>query len=511
MEIKAHITLLLEGTYPYVRGGVSSWVHQIIKGLPEYRFSLVFIGSSQEDYGEMLYQFPENVIHFESHYLQESWHMKPVHRMDENQKAYDKSQELHDLFQTPKAQLPSGLVSEVLDLLGKKQGLTHENFLYSQCAWENISVAYQRYSQDPSFLNYFWTVRSMHAPIFMLSEIAKQVPLTPIVHSISTGYAGLLGTIIKHRNPHTCFLLTEHGIYTKERKIDLAQAGWISDGELEHAEGVIMENGFLREMWIRFFEVLSQMIYQASDKIIALYEGNRLRQINDGAAFSKTAVIANGINLSRYQDALFKRPPGIPGVIGLIGRVVPIKDIKTFIRTIHRVRDEISNIEGWIIGPEEEDPDYAKECHQLAESLDLKNSVKFLGFQNIPEILPKLGLMALTSISEAQPLVILEAYAAGVPCVCTDVGCCREMIEGGQEEADRQLGPSGAIVNLADPEAAARECVRLLGNSELWKQNQQAAISRVKQFYTEDIMFQRYHDLYSDSLKKAGEVCKWPV
>ena len=39
----ADILLLLEGTYPYVRGGVSSWVHQIIEGLPHYNLSLIHI------------------------------------------------------------------------------------------------------------------------------------------------------------------------------------------------------------------------------------------------------------------------------------------------------------------------------------------------------------------------------------------------------------------------------------------------------------------------------------
>lgn len=38
----ADIALLLEGTYPYVRGGVSSWVHQIISGMPERTFSIAF-------------------------------------------------------------------------------------------------------------------------------------------------------------------------------------------------------------------------------------------------------------------------------------------------------------------------------------------------------------------------------------------------------------------------------------------------------------------------------------
>src|SRR5690348_5925935 len=36
---RADVCLLLEGTYPFVRGGVSAWVHQFIGGLPELSFS----------------------------------------------------------------------------------------------------------------------------------------------------------------------------------------------------------------------------------------------------------------------------------------------------------------------------------------------------------------------------------------------------------------------------------------------------------------------------------------
>jgi hypothetical protein len=44
----ADVALVLEGTYPYVRGGVSSWVHHLIRGLPELSFSIVFIGGARE-------------------------------------------------------------------------------------------------------------------------------------------------------------------------------------------------------------------------------------------------------------------------------------------------------------------------------------------------------------------------------------------------------------------------------------------------------------------------------
>ncbi len=113
--------------------------------------------------------------------------------------------------------------------------------------------------------------------------------------------------------------------------------------------------------------------------------------------------------------------------------------------------------------PEDEDPSYAQDCHHLVESLGLQHQVKFLGFQKIDDILPKIGLMVLSSISEALPLVILEGYAAGVPCVSTDVGSCRQLIEG-FGEADRALGASGAVVGIADPEALAEAIIALLSD-----------------------------------------------
>ena len=65
----ADITLLLEGTYPFIRGGVSGWVHQIIEGLPQFTFSLIFLGSRKSDYDELKYTLPKNVAHLECHYL----------------------------------------------------------------------------------------------------------------------------------------------------------------------------------------------------------------------------------------------------------------------------------------------------------------------------------------------------------------------------------------------------------------------------------------------------------
>ena len=67
----ADICLLLEGTWPYVRGGVSSWIHQMILGLPELTFTVMFIGGQRQAYSGRRYEIPPNVLHIEEVFLEE--------------------------------------------------------------------------------------------------------------------------------------------------------------------------------------------------------------------------------------------------------------------------------------------------------------------------------------------------------------------------------------------------------------------------------------------------------
>ncbi len=258
--------------------------------------------------------------------------------------------------------------------------------------------------------------------------------------------------------------------------------------------------GYFRALWIRFFEALGRMCYDASDQIIALYEANRLRQVLDGAKASRTSNIANGIDVVRFGALRALRPETIPPIMCLIGRVVPIKDIKTYIRATRVMVNRRPDIEAWIAGPEEESPDYALECRELVKSLGLENNVKFLGFQKLTELLPKIGLMVLSSISEALPLVILEGYAAGVPTVSTDVGSCRQLVYGLDEE-DRALGASGAVVGIADPQALAEAALHFFTDTEAWHKAAEAGILRVERYYTHPVMFGRYRAVYDTALR----------
>ena len=494
----ADVGLLLEGTYPYVSGGVSSWVHQIINGFPDLTFAICFLGSRRQDYGEKKFQLPANVVHLEEHYLSEGDAEPPVSAKAGDAEMFEINRELHDYFREPKRLAERG--AEVLEQLsGELEGrMNRSQFLYTEASWNFTTGQYREHCTDPSFVDYFWTVRTMHTPIWVLSAIVENFPPVRCYHTVSTGYAGFLGALLKRRHGKS-LILSEHGIYTKERRIDLYAARWIADNRTVLQRDPT-QTGYFRALWIRFFEALGRMCYDASDQIIALYEANRLRQIVDGAQAGRTSNIANGIDVVRFGALRALRPETIPPIMCLIGRVVPIKDIKTFIRATRIIASRRPDVEAWIAGPEEESPAYVVECRELVKSLGLENNVKFLGFQKLTELLPKIGLMVLSSISEALPLVILEGYAAGVPTVSTDVGSCRQLVYGLDEE-DRALGASGAVVGIADPQALAEAALHFLTDAEAWHKAAQAGILRVERYYTHPVMFGRYRAVYDKALQ----------
>lgn len=494
----ADICLLLEGTYPYVRGGVSSWVHQIIRGLPELTFALVFIGGSRKDYGELKYELAPNVVHLETHYLEDSLRDTKPHPVQFEGKRLEEVRAFHRALADYQGAVSKPELDTQLDTLlrtvEQPDGVNREHFLFGSGSWDFFREVYTRSHAPAPFLDFFWTLRLMHGPIFQLAKIAAQAPEAGAYHTISTGYAGLLGAFLERRRGRK-LILSEHGIYTKERKIDLNQADWIDALRPRRSLDLEDQGSSTRRLWIRYFEGLGKLTYRSADPIIALYAGNRARQLQDGADPARTRVVVNGVDVKQFEPALRARPSEVPLTIGLVGRVVPIKDVKTFIRAMHFVIGVIPSCEGLIIGGADEDPSYAEECTALVRSLGLEESVRFLGHQKVIDMFPKLGLLMLSSISEAQPLAVLEAFASGVPCVVTDVGACREQIEGLTDD-DRALGLAGRVVPFADPEALGRAAVELLEDPQRWRDCQAAGLSRVRSFYTQESMIDAYRDIY---------------
>ncbi len=490
------IMLLLEGTFPYVSGGVSSWVNQLMQGLPEYRFGIVFLGSRPQDYGPVKYTLPTNLVHLEAHYLFAAGDAPPPKTPRRIPGTPTCLRDLHTrLRQKDRPFLPEGLrdLSFYSDDRGR---IPLTEFLYGEDSFAYIAEAYEERCTDPSFVDYFWTVRNMHLPIWRLATIARQLVPARCYHAVSTGYAGLLGALL-HWHAGRPLILSEHGIYTKERRIDLLNAAWVADRR-SRLERDPSEISYLRELWIAFFESLGRACYEAAGHVVALYPAAQARQIADGADERQTLIIPNGVPIAPFAALRAPRPHSsfAAPVLCLLGRVTPIKDIKTFIRAMRAVIAEIPQAQGWIVGPEDEDPSYVAECRALIDNLDLAGHVRFKGFQPVTDILPQVHLLVLSSISEGLPLVLLEGFAAGVPAVCTDVGACRRLIFGGEHD---DLGAAGDIIGIADPQGLAHAATALLTDTTRWRAAQATAIARVETHYTDVHMYQRYRTLYQEA------------
>ena len=485
------VCLLLEGTYPFVAGGVSSWVHNLVKALPEISFTGVCILPTEKEKWEIKYDVPDNFQNLQVIYLHDyNIGDRKKHRNKNHRKNMKIIKHYHQ-------KVFNGDFCEFEKILPIFQGdeklrFSAHDLVYGRDSWDLLMEFYKPEVNSESFIDYFWTFRFIHLPLIKL--LTAPLPLAKVYHTVSTGYAGLLGATAKstYQKP---LLLTEHGIYTKERKIEISQAEWIyvAGGERIRVETNL---GFFQNLWVSFFESLGRLTYQKSNEIYTLYEGNRQLEIEYGADPNKTFIIPNAINIERFQQFPRKeKEPGDPFVVGFVGRVVPIKDVKTFIRACKVVSLHVSNVKFYIMGPRDEDPQYDRECVELISMLGLEDNIIFTGRVNVQEYYPKLDLLVLTSISEAQPLVILEAACSGVPSVSSDVGSCDELLNGRTEE-DKAIGPSGIITRVSDPDGTARAIIKILTNDELHSQMAASAIERVKTFYQEKDLNDRYRDIY---------------
>jgi glycosyltransferase involved in cell wall biosynthesis len=382
---------------------------------------------------------------------------------------------------------------DLLDDLAAGDLTVHE-LLHGGEAFELMrDELYPQVSPGASFTAFFWHFRAMHVP--MLRLLAAPCPTASVYHAVSTGYAGLIGAVAswRHRRP---LVVTEHGLYARERELELSRAAWLHDNAVA-GPLVAARPSLLRRFWSRWFRMLSRIAYHRAARLLTLSEVNRVKQLADGADPAKLVIVPNGIDQERWRAVAEKRAAAESRRtrIGFVGRVVPIKDVVTLIRAVGLAREQV-DLELWIVGPADEDPAYAQRCHALVDQLGLGEHVKFLGSQPVADIYPQLDGIVLTSLSEGQPLVILEAHAAGLPVVASDVGACRELIEGG-DETDRRLGPSGIVTRVACPADTAAALVRLARNPELRATMGRAGLQRVSARYQLSQVVATYDSLYA--------------
>jgi len=289
-------------------------------------------------------------------------------------------------------------------------------------------------------------------------------------------------------------VLTEHGIYTNERRIELLMANWVAD-TVDKGHSLHDPRRDLRDMWIQAFEAYARTCYQACGDVVTLYEDNQRAQRVLGARTPQLSVIANGIDLGRFAGITAAADDDTP-TMALIGRVVPIKDVKSYITAAALLKKRIPNLRALVLGPTDEDPAYFTECQRLVRDLDLGGTVEFAGTVNILDYMSRIHVCVLTSLSESQPLVILEAGAASIPFVATNVGSCREIIEGRPDE-NPPIGPGGIVTDLVAPGQIADAVARLLLDPAWRRTCGEALKTRIGRTYTSAQAVAAYTQLYA--------------
>ncbi|MDR3502837.1 MAG: GT4 family glycosyltransferase PelF [Legionella sp.] len=491
---EADICLILEGTYPFVGGGVSHWARELIRVLPQYSFAIIFLGTSAEDYTGFHSSLLPNVVHLEAHFLFEKQEHIEHSTGDIAPEIKSKIIAMHEKFGSF-IQDQSETMPELFELMGNSTHLNKDLFLHSKTSWELLVKKYQEQYSEQSFFDYFWGIRSLHRPFWELAKIVDSVPKFKVLHSASTGYAGFLGALLQKKYDLP-LVLTEHGIYTKERWIELISNYFFENVVKENA--LFSRKSGLLEVWVRFFSMLAKITYNAANPIISLFDGYQARQIADGARPERTQIMSYGIDFAHYPF-IDKQLNQTKPVVAFIGRVVPIKDAKTFIRASALLIKKLPQVEAWIVGSLSENKHYVANCKKLVEMLELEDKIKFIGEQKMMEIYPQIDLLLMTSISEGSPFVMLESFAVGLPVVSTDVGGCRELIEGKDEE-DKLLGLAGRIVPMADAEGIANAAYELLTDEQTWNNAKQTAATRVRKYYSMDQLIQNYTLIYDAAI-----------
>lgn len=469
------VCIVVEGCYPYVTGGVSSWVHGLIQSFPKLEFVILAIISNHSMSGKFTYQIPENVTEVHELYLEDAdWNRKGRKKLKLNKSEY---QAFRSLVHNRRVEWES-----VFRLFQEKP-VSLDKLLMGEDFLQIVREYYDLHYSQLVFSDFLWTVRSVYLPL--LFTLKMELPKADLYHCVATGYAGVLGSMAKVLY-NSRLLISEHGIYTREREEELLRAEWVQ--------------GVYKNIWIDQFKKMSKLAYEKADLVTSLYEYARELQVDLGCPVEKTMVTPNGVSVERLKDLPGRTEEDKGKInIGAVLRVTPIKDVKTMIQAFSFAKEREPRLKLWIMGPMDEDEGYARECLEQVEALGIEDVV-FTGRIDIRDYLGRMDMTILTSLSEGQPLTILEGYAAHKPAIATDVGNCRGLIYGESDD----FGDAGIVTHIMNVEEIAQAMVDLARNEPLRRQMGENGYQRVISDYQIEHMRRNYRKIYKDFSDSLG-------
>ena len=291
------------------------WMHGYIQAMPEHEFVLWVIGAHAADRGKFVYELPSNVVEVHEVFLDDALRLS-----GEQHEASFNDREREALRRLVSLSNPDW---DVLFDIFQRRRVHPLSFLQSRTFMDIFrDVCLAEYPYTP-FADAFHTMRSMLLPVLYL--LGSEVPVADVYHAISTGYGGLLACLGSSVH-HAPVLLTEHGIYTREREEEIIRADWVVPS--------------FKDRWIRFFYLLSEEIYRRAFRVTSLFHNARKTQIDMGCDADKCLVIPNGIQFDCFKDIPLKPDDGWVD-IGAVVRLAPIKDVKTMIYAFFELHERL--------------------------------------------------------------------------------------------------------------------------------------------------------------------------
>jgi glycosyltransferase involved in cell wall biosynthesis len=232
---------------------------------------------------------------------------------------------------------------------------------------------------------------------------------------------------------------------------------------------------------------LTRLAALLTDHVVCVSEDAAHQSVRLGFPTGKVRTIWNGVDTGRFAYA----GPCAGGPAATVARLSPEKDLGTLLKAaaLAAARDPSFRLEIAGGGP------CLADLRRQAEELRLGERVRFLGeVRDVPALLGRARLFALSSISEGVSLTLLEAMGRGLPCVATRVGGNPEVVADGE---------TGALVPPRDPAALADAMLHLWNAPEEARRLGLAGRRRVLEHFDVRRMAARYEALYDPAQRGA--------
>lgn len=497
-ETPVSVLMVLEGTYPFRSGGVSTWAHMLCNEMKSIDFTLYSVNGRFEKVP--LYELGPNIKeviqvplwspHESIDFLPFNDKFRTIVQKKESVSDIHIQEEFCPLFEAllefvySENQDMDYLENIFYDLWLYFERYDYKSTMKSRYVWNSYKEVVWKYTDEEekastSMLDMTTGMNWLYRFFIPLGE--TEIPPVSIVHLTLGGFSVIPAFIAKNRF-NAKILLTEHGVYIRERLLAISSSDY---------------SFFLKKLLIQFTECMTRFTYHQSELIVSVNQFNQKWELAYGAKAEKLKVIYNGIDSGLFSPA--SKPDHlneIPTVVAA-ARVFELKDILTMIRSCAVVAKEIPDVQYLIYGDTNAVPKYTEECRKLIKKLKLENNFKFAGARSDPEkIFPEGDVSILTSISEGFPYTVIESMACGVPVVSTDVGGVSEAL----------TKDCGILCKPKDAERIGEAVIRLLKNKPLRERMGSHARERVLKNFTIGKFVNEYLDLYETLVRSEKSI-----